>query len=173
MKIEIWDNRQLQAYLDEKKYPTVTKLNRDVRFKGFDLFGPSFFYHRSDTENRGGNHLTRYPEDRHVVALSDSELVGLFSFMYGKASYDFWHYYPRMLDVREDNRNKKVATFLVRRLKEPCFLHGQVLMIQDSHYTSDGRNYLRKVIDRELSDVPFKVVDGWFTKLELYDSLAK
>ena len=40
-------------------------------------------------------------------------------------------------------------------------------------FTPNGNDYLKHVVARELQDAPFKVVDGGFTKLELYDLVGK
>jgi GNAT superfamily N-acetyltransferase len=171
--IEIWNNVELQQHLKEKEYETYVAKNRRTHFKGFQYFGPNF---STRPAFDGGKVTFKIPsiedftDDRTLVALEDSNIVGLFSLRYGFYNYTFQHYYPRILEVRDDKRNQGIATSLIKRLKEPCFLHGDVFMIRDSSFTSKGRKYLKDVFERELKDAPFRVVDGWFTHLEDYDT---
>ena len=173
MEIEIWDNLQMQNYIDKKLVSTMAENHGQRYFRGFTFFGPDFIESRPAFDSGQCpfelQDLNSFKEDRHVVALEDSDLVGLFSLMFGFFHYEFPHYYRRIFEVREDKRDQKIATSLVRRLKEPCFLHGKVLMIRESSYTADGNKYLKKVIDRELKDAPFRVCDGWFNSLAMYD----
>jgi hypothetical protein len=172
--IEIWSNEDFDRHVKSKGYPTYENHNRHTYFKGFEFLGPNFVYDRPDTE-RGHEIPDFNPKDfdRQIVALDKSGIVGIFAFMYCKGDYDFWSYYPRFLEVREDKKRQGVATTLIRRLKEPCFMHGNILMIGRDSYTLDGNKYLKKIIERELDERYFRIVDGTFSKLEIYDLLKK
>lgn len=155
MKIEIWDNRQVRAHLDEKNYPVKKLSGMSEVFKGFSYFSPEFIEMRLKTDES----IVNSEKDKSIVALENTDLVGVFSFLWMKGYDSFYHYFPRFIDVRSDLRNKGIGTALVKRLNEPCFLWGETLKISALDYSSDGDKYIRKVIERELTGEHFKIFD--------------
>jgi hypothetical protein len=167
MEIEIWNNQQMQEHIDRKDYPVDRLPYMSEHFKGFTYFSPDFVEFRFKTEDSTKNSK----KDRAVVALENTDLVGIFSFLWMKGEYDFEHYYPRFVDVTKDKRSQGIGTALVKRLNKPCFLWGKTLMVMEGSYTRDGNDYIKKVIERELTGEHFKIVNGMMTRLEDYDIL--
>jgi GNAT superfamily N-acetyltransferase len=174
MEIAIWNNQEFEQHVKAKNYPTWQHSNGHKYFLGFNFIGPRFVEQRPAFDK--GECTFKVPEvktfinDRHIVALDNSDLIGVFSLMYGFYNYSFVHYYPRILEVRKDKQNQGIATALVSRLEQPCFLHGQVLMVRAASYTADGRKYLKRIFDREITGKHFRFVDGSMTNLNDYSN---
>jgi hypothetical protein len=172
MEIDIWGNQQMKKHIEAKNYPTWKPSNGNLYFEGFKFVGPRFIELRPAFDKGQCTFETptvdSFPEDRHIVALDNSDLIGVFSLMQGFYHYEFPHYYPRILEVKKDKQHCGVATALIRRLKEPCFLWGKVFIIRDNSYTADGLRYLKPRFDAEMHGTHFKFVDGTMTRLEDY-----
>jgi hypothetical protein len=154
MEIDIWNNQQVQEHLNEKNYPTWHHACGQDYVVGFNYVTPNFIKSRLEAQDNYDNSLA----DRSVVCLEDKNLIGIFAFMhFGKPASCF---FPRFLEVRDDRLHRGVATALVKRLNDPCFLWGNVLSLNNSYYTEDGMKYLKKVMDRELFKGHFKIDSG-------------
>jgi hypothetical protein len=153
MEIDIWNNKQVQEHLDRKEYPVWHSFNGLDYISGFNYIHPNFIASRLKEFDNYEDSL----QDRNIVALDDSGLVGMVAFMYQNKPAP--HFFPKFLEVRSDYLHRGIATSLVKRIAEPCFLLGSALNLNDFYYTEDGRKYLKNIIDKEWFQGHFRVID--------------
>ena len=173
VEIDIWDNRQIQEYINLVNLPTE-KTGKNLHYKGLSFFGPSFIKDRyeEDVVYSNEKEISRLEEqeikgevnsdyDRNIVAISDGEIVGISSFLWNKERYEFWSYYIRFISVKQDWKGVGIGTNLIKRLNEPCFMWNKILMLP-RHYEKEGEKYLIKIINRELTGEHFAIVPNYY-----------
>ncbi|MCK5449523.1 hypothetical protein KAI32_01530 [Candidatus Pacearchaeota archaeon] len=171
--IDIWDNNQIQKYINAKTRPTE-KTGENLHYKDLHFFGPNFvnegykennFYpsekeiSKLEIQNINGQANSDY--DRNIVAISNSEIIGISSFLWNKDHYKFWHYYMRFTSVKQSWKNIGVGTSLIKRFNEPCFMWNKIFMLPKI-YENEGRKYLLPMINKELCGEHFAIIPPYY-----------
>ena len=170
INLEIWNNSDLKGYFLRELRPLRQDTN-DAKYVGFDFFGPVMFKRRSfnrndysresdhsDLEKQDARYLTDHEYDRSIVGLNTSqEVIGIAHYTWLKCN-NVWSYYPSFLDVRKDMWDKKVATNLIKRLNEPCFMWGKIFVGSGNSKTDLGEKYLSGRKEKYLRKDKFKMV---------------
>lgn len=158
MQVDIWTNQDMQNYIDNCNYPRYKYPNGKQVFQGFQYFGPDFINPEKEFSER----------DRHVVATKDVDVTGLCCVHYGFQDLSFPHYYIHIVEVRQDMKNRKIASSLIDKLRQASFLEKEILVAHPISYTSEGYKYLKKTIEKQLSQGNFRLLDGRKKNLEDY-----
>ncbi len=157
--IEIWDNNQLEDWLNmgHETYTTEGTL----KIRGFEYLQLSEVRDRrvsrgniysqennlSPLEIQSERKLEKDAYDRSIVGLVDEELAGIWIFNWIK-TWNFWNYYSKFFDVRKDYKNNGLATILIKTLNQAEFIKGKIVQI--GNYSPEGRKYLCHLINREM-----------------------
>ncbi len=185
IEIDIWNNKQLETYISKEKRPS-SRRGMGIHYEGFEFFGPRMISNRKSSEMPypGNSSLTKMEIqykisginqdfDRAIVALDRGEIIGIESFMWVKSEKSFWKYYPRFVDVRKDWKHNGVATALIQRLNEPCFMWGKMMVGSGNSYSPEGKKYFKKLIERKLRTDKFAIISNHLTKPVLKPGIYK
>lgn len=164
MEIEIWDNKKMKEWVSRTKHPIA----HDGRtYSLFQYFGPHYSQIR---EVPKGDSPLSAKMDRTIVAFERKDLefgvkniedmFGIFTFHFERKNCSHYYYTPGILEVRMDKWGQRIATRLIQRLNQPCFLWGRTLMIKPTDYTPDGQWLIKPIIERTLDGNLFNIMEG-------------